>query len=258
MKEKEQFATYPSLRERVVLVTGGATGIGAAVVEEFALQGSRVAFLDIDANAASLLIADLSKRCSYPPLFLDCDLTNIAALRAAVAKVESTHGAIRVLVNNAASDDRHSFSEVTPEYWDGRMDINLRHQFFAIQAVAPRMTAAGGGSIINMSSIAWMIPSTGMPAYVACKAAVVGLTRTMAHELGTSNIRVNCVLPGAILTERQRRRWWTPEYKAEIMARQALKRSLDPREVARLILFLAADDSAAITNQSYVIDGGWV
>ncbi len=258
MKEREQFATYPSLRERVVLVTGGATGIGAAVVEEFALQGSRVAFLDIDATASSLLIANLSTRCLHPPVFLQCDLTDIAALRAAVAQVEASHGAVRVLVNNAASDDRHSFSEVTPEYWDGRMAINLRHHFFATQAVAPRMTAAGGGSIINMSSIAWMIPSTGMPAYVACKAAIIGLTRAMAHELGKSNIRVNSVLPGAILTERQRRLWWTPEYEAEIMARQALKRSLAPQEVGRLILFLAADDSAAITNQSYVIDGGWV
>jgi len=258
MKEREQSATYPSLRERVVLVTGGASGIGAAVVEEFALQGSRVAFLDIDANASSHLIADLSTRCSYVPVFLHCDLTDIAALRAAVAQVEATHGAVRVLVNNAASDDRHSFTDVTPEYWDGRMAINLRHQFFAMQAVAPRMTAAGGGSIINMSSIGWMIPSTGMPAYVACKAAIVGLTRTMAHELGKSDIRVNSVLPGAILTERQRRLWWTTEYEAEIMARQALKRNLAPQEVARLILFLAADDSAAITNQSYVIDGGWV
>ncbi len=258
MKEREQFATYPSLRERVVLVTGGATGIGAAIVEEFALQGSRVAFLDIDPNASSHLIANLSTRCSHPPVFLLCDLTDIAALRAAVAKVEATYGAVRVLVNNAASDDRHSFADVTPEYWDGRMAINLRHQFFAIQAVAPRMTAAGGGSIINMSSIGWMIPSTGMPAYVACKAAIVGLTRTMAHELGKSDIRVNSVLPGAILTERQRRLWWTTEYEAEIMARQALKRNLAPQEVARLILFLAADDSAAITNQSYVIDGGWV
>jgi len=258
MKEKERFARYPSLRERVILVTGGATGIGAAVVEEFALQGSRVAFLDIDANASSRLIADLSTRCSHIPVFLPCDLTDIAALRAAVAQVEATHGAVHVLVNNAASDDRHSYSDVTPEYWDGRMAINLRHQFFAIQAVAPRMIAAGGGSIINMSSIAWMIPSTGMPAYVTCKAAIVGLTRTMAHELGKSNIRVNSVLPGAILTERQRRRWWTPEYEAEIMASQALKRSLAPEEVARLILFLAADDSGALTNQCYVVDGGWV
>jgi len=258
MKEKGQFASYPSLRERVILVTGGASGIGAATVQEFALQGSRVAFLDNDLNSSSQLIADISPRSSHPPLFLACDLTDIAALRAAIAQIEAILGAVNVLVNNAASDDRHSYADVTPEYWDARMAINLRHQFFTIQAVAPRMIAAGGGSIINMSSIGWMIPSTGMPVYVTCKAAIVGLTRTMAHELGKSNIRVNSVLPGAILTERQRRLWWTPQYEAEIMANQALKRSLAPEEVARLILFLAADDSAGITNQSYVIDGGWV
>jgi len=258
MKEKDRFATYPSLRERVVLITGGASGIGAATVKEFALQGSRVAFLDVDANASSQLIADISSRSAHTPLFLACDLTDIAALRVAVAQAEAALGTVNVLVNNAASDDRHSYAEVTPEYWDARMASNLRHQFFAIQAVTPRMIAAGGGSIINMSSIGWMIPSTGMPAYVTCKAAIVGLTRTMAHELGKSNIRVNSVLPGAILTERQRRLWWTPQYQAEIMANQALKRSLAPEEVARLILFLAADDSAGITNQSYVIDGGWV
>ena len=252
------FALYPSLRERLVLVTGGATGIGAAVVEQFALQGSHVVFLDVDATSSAQLIADLSTRCTHAPVFLPCDLTDIAALRAAVAQAEADHGAVHVLVNNAASDDRHAYSDVTPEYWDARMAVNLRHQFFAIQAVAPRMTAAGGGSIINMSSIAWRIPSTGMPAYVTCKAAIVGLTRTMAHELGKSNIRVNCVLPGAILTERQHRLWWTPEYEAEIFANQALKRSLAPEEVARLVLFLAADDSAGITNQSYVIDAGWV
>jgi len=258
MKEKDRFASYPSLRECIVLMTGGATGIGAAAVREFALQGSRVAFLDVDANASSQLIADISPRSSHIPVFIACDLTDIAALRAAVAQLEATLGTVNVLVNNAASDDRHSYAEVTPEYWDARMAINLRHQFFAIQTVAPGMIAAGGGSIINMSSIGWMIPSTGMPVYVTCKAAIVGLTRTMAHELGKFNIRVNSVLPGAILTERQRRLWWTPQYEAEIMANQALKRSLAPEEVARLVLFLAADDSAGITNQSYVIDGGWV
>jgi len=163
-----------------------------------------------------------------------------------------------VLVNNAARDDRHKFADVTPEYWDERMAINLRHHFFAIQAVVPRMAAAGGGSIINMSSIAWKIPSTGLPAYVTAKAAIVGLTRTIAHELGAFNIRVNCVLPGAIATERQRRLWYTPEYLEEILSAQALKRTLVPEDVARLVLFLAADDSEAITNQSYVIDGGWV
>jgi NAD(P)-dependent dehydrogenase (short-subunit alcohol dehydrogenase family) len=163
-----------------------------------------------------------------------------------------------VLVNNAANDDRHEFAEVTPEYWDQRMDVNLRHHFFAAQAVAPSMTRAGGGSIINMSSIAWMIPSTGLPAYVTAKAGIVGLTRTLAKELGPANIRVNAVSPGAIMTDRQRRLWMTPEYLAEIMQRQSLKRELLPDDVARLILFLASDDSSAITGQNLVIDGGWV
>jgi D-xylose 1-dehydrogenase len=179
-------------------------------------------------------------------------------LRAALGEAERRLGPVRVLVNNAASDDRHDFGRVTPEYWDERMAVNLRHYFFATQAVVPAMRGAGGGSVINLGSIAWVIPSTGLPIYVTAKAAIVGLTRTLAHELGASSIRVNCIMPGAIMTERQRRLWMTPEYLAEILGRQALKRELMPEEVARLALFLAADDSAAITNQSYVIDGGWV
>jgi len=252
------FATYPSLRDRVVLITGGSSGIGAVIVEHFALQGARVAFLDIDVENATRLVEDLGARSVHPPCFIRCDLMDIAALRSAIADVSSRLGTIRVLVNNAANDERHSFRDVTPELWDDRMAVNLRHQFFAIQAVASGMASAGGGSIINMSSIAWMIPSTGMPAYVAAKAAIVGLTRTMARELGSAAIRVNCVTPGAIATERQRRLWHTKEYLEEIKARQCLKRELVPGDVARLVLFLAADDSSAITNQSYVIDGGWV
>jgi len=258
MDQTGNFARYPSLRDRVILVTGGASGIGATMVEQFALQGSRVAFLDVAAELATELIHQLTGRCPLAPCFFACDLTDIAALRAAVAEVEARLGPVRVLVNNAASDDRHKFAEVTPEYWDERMAVNLRHHFFATQAVVPGMAAAGGGSVINMGSIAWAVPSTGLPVYVTAKAAVVGLTRTLAHELGASGIRVNCVMPGAIMTERQRRLWMTPEYLAEIMSRQALKRQLMPEEVARLVLFLAADDSAAITNQSYIIDGGWV
>jgi NAD(P)-dependent dehydrogenase (short-subunit alcohol dehydrogenase family) len=165
---------------------------------------------------------------------------------------------VDVLVNNAANDARHSVEEVTPEYWDRAMAVNLRHQFFVSQAVIPAMKKAGRGSIINLSSICWMIPSTGLPVYVTAKAAIVGLTRTLAHELGVDNIRVNCILPGAILTDRQEKLWFTETYKAEILRRQALKRMILPDEVARLALFLAADDSSAITSQSYVIDGGWV
>jgi NAD(P)-dependent dehydrogenase (short-subunit alcohol dehydrogenase family) len=253
-----RFASYPSLEGRTVLITGGGMGIGAALVEQFAMQGARVAFLDIAEQASRELVEDLAARCAYPPLFQPCDLKDIAALRDAVATVERTCGMPRVLVNNAGSDDRHSFAEVTPEYWDQRIAVNLKHQFFAAQAVAPGMKDAGGGVIINMSSIAWMIPSGSLSVYTTAKAAIVGMTRSLAHELGEAGIRVNCVLPGAILTERQRRLWMSPEYEREILSRQCIKRHILPEEVARLVLFLAADDSEAMTNQNFIIDGGWI
>jgi len=252
------FATYPSLRDRTVVITGGGSGIGARVVEEFVLQGSKVAFLDIAREAAQKLVSDVSARGAHPPVFFPCDLTNIAELRRVLREIETRLGAVRVLVNNAGNDDRHRFSEITPEYWDERMAVNLRHQFFATQAVVPGMSAAGGGSVINMGSISWMIPLPGMVAYTTAKAAIGAMTRTVARELGTANIRVNCVAPGAIATERQKRLWLTPEYSAQIIARQCLKRELMPADVARLILFLAADDSSAITGQTYVVDGGSV
>jgi len=257
MSKTGRYAQYPSLQEKVVLITGGATGIGASMVEHFAAQDSRVAFLDVDESSATKLIESVAG-AKHAPLFLKCDLTDIAALRSAIEKLEGKLGAVNVLVNNAARDDRHKTAEVTPEYWDERMAVNLRHQFFAAQAVVPGMTRAGGGSIINMSSISWIIPSTGLPAYVTAKAGIVGLTRTLSREFGAANIRVNCVLPGAIMTERQRRLWFTPEYLAEVMKAQALKRELVPDDVARLVLFLAADDSATITGQNFIIDGGWV
>jgi NAD(P)-dependent dehydrogenase (short-subunit alcohol dehydrogenase family) len=253
-----RYARYPSLDGRVVLVSGGATGIGASIVEHFALQGARVAFLDRDEAAAVAWRDALAARATHAPLFRQCDLTDVAALRTAVASVLEALGPVRALVNNAPSDDRHRFLDVTPEYWDERMAVNLRHYFFAAQAVVPAMAAAGGGSIVNLSSISWVIPSTGLPAYVTAKAGIVGLTRTLAHELGPENVRVNCVMPGAIATERQKRLWLTPEYTAQVQSRQALKRELVPADVARLVLFLAADDSESITNQSYVVDGGWV
>ena len=258
MTVSNQYARYPSLQGRTVLITGGASGIGAAVVEEFALQGAKVAFLDVATGPAEELIRSLDGRSAHQPLFVQCDVTDIDALQSAIRHVETRLETIRVLVNNAANDDRHDVQEVTPEYWDNRMNVNLRHHFFTIQALSSSMESAGGGSVINMSSIAWMIPSTGLPAYVTAKAAIVGLTRAMAHQLGSSNIRVNSVLPGAVLTERQRRLWWTPEYEAEIMCRQALNTSLLPNDIARMVLFLAADDSSSITNQSFIVDGGWV
>jgi D-xylose 1-dehydrogenase len=258
MSSNRNLAHYPSLQKTVVLITGGASGIGAAMVEHFALQEARVAFIDIGKESAATLIEKLTPQVAHQPEFFPCDLTDIAALQSAVKKIESQLGAIRVLVNNAASDDRHKFAEVTQEYWDERMNVNLRHHFFAMQAVAPEMARAGGGSIINMSSISWMIPSTGLPAYITAKAGIVGLTRTLSRELGESNIRVNCISPGAIMTERQRRLWMTPDYLAEIMRCQSIKRELLPDDVAKLVLFLASEDSSAITGQNFVIDGGWV
>ena len=252
------FASYPSLNGRAVLITGGATGIGQSLVTHFARQGARVAFFDIQDEAAHDLVASLANEGCPPPQFLHCDLTDVSALQAAVQQALAIFGTVDVLVNNAANDQRHSIEEVTPEFWDRSIATNLRPHFFVIQSVLPVMRAAQRGSIINMSSISWMIPSTGVPLYIAAKAAIVGLTRTLAHELGPDNIRVNAVLPGAIVTERQRKLWYTPEYKAEIMASQALKRDILPEDVARLVLFLAADDSSAITNQSYIVDGGWV
>jgi len=206
--------------------------------------------------------ASLSKKLNQPvftpPAYFHCDLTDIAAIKTSVEDILQRFNTVDVLVNNAGSDSRHSIEEVTPEYWDQAMAVNLRHQFFMAQAVIPSMRQAYRGSIINMSSISWAIPSIGLPVYVTAKAAVVGLTRTLAHEVGVHNIRVNCVMPGAIQTERQERLWFTEAYKAEILAKQALKRIIQPDEVASLALFLAAEDSSGVTSQSFIIDGGWI
>ena len=251
------FATYPSLASKLVLITGGAQGIGAAAVEQFAKQGARVAFLDIADESAAALIARLSPLVPHLPVYRACDLTDIPALQSTIAEIASTLGAPDVLVNNAASDDRHRFEEVTPAYWDQRIAINLRQQYFTAQAVVPSMKAAGSGSIINMSSIAPLIPAPDLSVYNMAKSAIVAMTRSLAHELGPFNIRVNSVLPGAILTERQRRLYMSPAYEQLIFSAQHLKRHILPAEVARLILFLAADDSTAITSQSHIIDAGW-
>jgi NAD(P)-dependent dehydrogenase (short-subunit alcohol dehydrogenase family) len=250
--------SYPSLRDRVVVVTGGASGIGEAIVEAFTMQNSRVTFLDIQDAAADRLIHKIEAAGFTPPVYFHCDLSGVVAIKVSVENILQRFNTVDVLVNNAGNDSRHSIEEVTPEYWDQAMAVNLKHQFFMSQAIIPSMKQAGGGSIINMSSISWVIPSVGLPVYVTAKSAVVGLTRTLAHELGVHNIRVNCVMPGAIHTERQERLWFTESYKAEILARQALKRMICPDEVARLVLFLAAEDSSGITNQSFVIDGGWI
>jgi NAD(P)-dependent dehydrogenase (short-subunit alcohol dehydrogenase family) len=252
------FATYPSLRDRVVLVSGGASGIGAEHVTQFARQGAKVAFLDIDENAAGRLIVEMHEERLSPPLFLRCDLRDIAALRDAIAEVGRRLGAITVLVNNAAHDQRHDYREVTVEYWDERMATNLRHQFFAIQAVAPMMRASGGGSIVNFGSISWHVGQGGMPAYTSAKAAVEGLTKGMARDLGPDGIRVNTVIPGWIMTQRQIDLWLTPEAEENLLRSQCLKTKLVPADVSRLVLWLAADDSRMCTGQSWVVDGGWM
>ena len=255
---QHSYATYPSLRGRRVLITGGASGIGEALVAQFAAQGAQVAFLDIQDQAAAALMAQIEEASHPRPHYLHCDLTDIDAVRASVAEAVASMGGLDALINNAGNDRRHTIEEVTPELWDHLMAVNLRHQFFVTQAALPALRQSGSGSIVNMSSIAWIIPSVGLPVYIAAKAAIVGLTRTLAHQVGKDNIRVNAILPGAILTEKQRKLVLTPEYTAEILANQALKRQLVPEEIARLALFLVADDSSAITGQSHIADGGWV
>jgi NAD(P)-dependent dehydrogenase (short-subunit alcohol dehydrogenase family) len=248
---------YPSLLNRVILVTGGASGIGAAIVEAFARQSASVIFLDLQDEAAASLQEKIEAECGKATAYYRCDLTDTDSLQATIAMAMERFGKIEVLVNNAGNDTRHSIESVTPEFWDRCMAINLKQQFFACQTVIPKMREARRGSIINMSSISWTIPSTGLSVYVTAKAAIVGMTRTLAHELGGDNIRVNCIMPGAILTDRQKELWFTPEYEAEVFHSQALKRFITPDEVADLALFLASDASAAITNQSFVIDAGW-
>jgi NAD(P)-dependent dehydrogenase (short-subunit alcohol dehydrogenase family) len=253
-----RFASYPSLEDRVVLVTGGGSGIGAAIVEHLCAQRARVAFVDIQREPSAALVEAIRARNLPAPVFLPCDLRDIAALRSTVAEARARLGPVRVLVNNAANDERHSIEGVTPEYWDDRFAVNVRHQFFSAQAVAPDMAAAGGGSIVNLGSTSWMVGQGGMPAYLSAKAAVAGLTRALARDLGPRNIRVNSVVPGWIMTERQIALWLTPDGEQELLRRQCLKRKLLPGDVARVVLFLAADDSGACTNQSYIVDGGWV
>jgi NAD(P)-dependent dehydrogenase (short-subunit alcohol dehydrogenase family) len=258
MEDAVRQAVYPSLKDRVVVVTGGSSGIGEAIVEAFAAQSAQVIFLDIQDDASEQLIGRLGSAGLKAPVYVHCDLTDIDALQKTVSDLLARFPRIDVLVNNAGNDTRHSIEEVTSASWDQSIAVNLKHYFFMTQSLLPAMRSAGRGSIINMGSISWVIPARDVPVYVTAKAAIVGMSRTFAHQLGVDNIRVNCVMPGAILTERQKQLWFTDAYKAEILANQALKRMILPEEVARLVLFLASDDSSAITNQSYVIDGGWI
>jgi D-xylose 1-dehydrogenase len=254
----ENGAVYPSLKDRAVFITGGGSGIGAALVTHFCRQGARVTFVDLAEAPSRAVVEALKQAGGAVPDYIPCDLRRIEDLRAAVAAAAAKHGPIRVLVNNAGNDDRHLTADVTPDYWDDRMAVNLRHQFFAAQAVRPQMRDAGGGSIINFGSITWMVGDGDCPAYVTAKAAITGMTRALARELGPENIRVNCMIPGWVMTERQMRLWLTPEGERQIDDRQCLKDRLYPPDIARMALFLAADDSRMCSSQNFIVDGGWV
>jgi NAD(P)-dependent dehydrogenase (short-subunit alcohol dehydrogenase family) len=253
----DSYAVYPSLKGKVAFVTGGATGIGESVVTHFCQQGARVAFVDINVPAGEQLTSRLAEETGNAPAFLQCSVTDIDALQAAIADVQHRLGTVRVLVNNAANDDRHSIESVTARYWDERMAVNLRHQFFAAQAVIPGMKQAGGGSIINFGSLSWKVGMGGMPAYVAAKAAVGGLTRGLARDVGKFNIRVNTVVPGWVMTERQIRLWVDAEGERTMDRMQSLAGRVMPDDLARMVLFLAADDSRMCSAQEFIVDAGW-
>ena len=252
-------ARYPSLQDRAVLITGGATGIGATLVEAFAAQGARVGFIDLDAAAGAALVARLSAVAGlrHVPAFSAADLTDADALPQVIDRLRGSIGPVAVLVNNAANDQRHRIEQTTPASWDAGIAVNLKHQFFAAQAVAPDMRALGGGSIINLGSISWKLKQGGMPVYTTAKAAVQGLTRSLARDLGPDRIRVNTLVPGWVMTERQLRLWVTDSSKEEIARGQCLAAPLLPEHIASMALFLAADDSAMCTAQDFIVDGGW-
>ncbi|PUA20163.1 SDR family NAD(P)-dependent oxidoreductase [Glaciimonas sp. PCH181] len=256
------FASYPSLTDRTVLISGGTTGIGADMVAQFVAQGAKVSFLGRNQEAAEQLIAAIAaegagQKC-HVPLFLPCDVCDIPALQAAISTARDHFGPISILVNNAANDHRHSIAETTVASWDNGMAVNLRHQFFAAQAVMDDMQKLGGGSIINLGSISWKNKTGGMPAYTTSKAAIQGLTRSLARDLGPHNIRVNTLVPGWVMTEKQIKLWLDDAGEREIDQMQCLKARLDSGDISRMALFLAADDSKMCTAQDFIVDGGWV
>jgi len=252
-------AIYPSLRRQVVFVSGGASGIGAEIVSQFARQGAQVAFVDIDDARAEALVAGLAAEGLLSPLYLHCDIRDIAALRTAIGTVIERFGPVTTLVNSAASDDPHSIAEVEPDYWDERMARNLRHHFFAAQAVRQGMSARGGGSIINIGSTVWLFGAPKTIAYATAKAAISGMTRSMARELGPENIRVNCVIPGWVMTERQLATYIDDAAEQQIATRQSLSnRRIQPADIANMVLFLAADESRSCAGQNFIVDAGWV
>ncbi|MFA6117791.1 MAG: SDR family oxidoreductase [Sphingomonas sp.] len=249
-------AIYPSLVDKRVIVTGGGSGIGEGLVEAFVAQGSRVAFIDIADDASRAVVDRLTPDAAHTPVFRHCDITDIDSLKRAMAEMEHELGGVDILINNAANDDRHSIEEVTPAYWDERMAVNLRHQFFAAQAVVPAMKRAGGGVILNFGSISWHLGLNDLVLYQTAKAAIEGLTRSLARDLGRADIRVNTIVPGNVQTPRQEK-WYTPEGEAEIVSAQCLDGRIQPADVAALVLFLASDDAKMCTGHDYFVDAGW-
>ncbi len=252
-----EIAKYPSLDNKVVIITGGASGIGASIVESFLQQGSKVAFLDKEENLGKNLVETFSN-FKHKPLFKHCDLTNIAKLKESIDNIKDELGLTSILINNAANDERHSIDSVTEEFWDDRMNVNLKHYFFTSQSVYEDMKKLGDGKIVNIGSFSWMLGQGNMPGYTTAKSAIMGLTRSLARDLGEFNIRVNCVVPGWIITDRQKKLWLTPEVEKEQLERQCIKRMLMPEDIAKAVLFFASDQSSGCTAQSYVVDGGVV
>ncbi|MGN6827053.1 SDR family NAD(P)-dependent oxidoreductase [Paucibacter sp. M5-1] len=250
------YALYPSLANKRVLITGGGTGIGSTLVEAFAGQSAEVSFLDISDEAALTLQERLST-ATHPPRFVHCDLTDLDALAQTLAQIEQRSGPVDILINNAANDTRHAIEAISAKQWDDSIAVNLRHQFFCAQAVLPGMKAAGCGVILNMGSISWHRALPDLALYMTAKAAIEGLTRGMARDLGPHNIRVNSVIPGAVRTPRQTMLWHTPEEEAKIVGGQCLKQRVEPEDVAALVLFLASDNAARCTGREYFVDAGW-
>jgi D-xylose 1-dehydrogenase len=251
-----EYTRYTSLRDRVVFISGGSSGIGAELVRAFAAQGAKVAFCGTRLDGGRPLIDEVTAAGHAAPWYGACDVRDVAAYQALLARVAADLGPIRVLVNNAGRDDRHTMEEVTSDFWDDRLALNLKHYFFAIQAVARGMEQAGGGSVVNMGSVSWMRGRPNLVGYTTAKAGILGLTRTLARELGARNIRVNALVPGAIVTERQTTLHRDPAADQEFLDAQCLKIRLDPGHVARATLFLAADDSDGMTGQHVLVDGG--
>ncbi len=251
----KEIVKYSSIEDKVVLISGGSSGIGSTIVYKFLEQGAKVGFLDIDVELGKKLENELI-HFKHRPLFQKCDLKDINELKKSISTISEKLGKISILINNAANDQRHSIDEVTPEFWDDRMNTNLRHYFFAIQAVYKDMKDLGKGSIVNIGSYSWMKGIGGMPAYTTAKSAIMGLTRTLAKDLGEHNIRVNSVVPGWIATERQKKLWLTPEIIKDNLARQSIKRMLEPEDIAKVVLFFASDQSSGCSAQSYIVDGG--